>query len=106
MLQDGGAAGDGVSEGGGHGGGTAVRSHRGGGGVIEGDGDADGVCGLVGETGEAGEGYPVGAELAPVGSGAVAFLAPMHVERPYEGCTLTAVVVDGKKLEARVAGGA
>lgn len=53
-----------------------------------------------------GEGDEVAAELAPVGGGAVALLAPMDVEGTDEGGALTAVVIEGQELEASVARGA
>ena len=46
------------------------------------------------------------AELRPVLLGAVALLAPMHIQRPYERRTLSAVVIQPEQLEAAVVLGA
>ena len=64
----------------------------------------DGVRRLESETGQAGKGDDVGAELAPFGGCAVAFLSPMDVEGTDEGGALAAVVVEGEKLETCVTG--
>ena len=46
------------------------------------------------------------AELRPILGSDITFFAPMHIQRPYERRTLSAVVIQPKQLEAAVVLGA
>ena len=50
--------------------------------------------------GEASQKHQRITELTPVACRTVAFLLPMHIKRPYKGCSLTAVVIKSQELEA------
>ena len=75
-------------------------------GVIDLNGHAERVGTGIDEAREASQWHDDRAELAPLFSGAIALLAPEDVERPHEGCSLSAVVVESQELETGIVAGA
>ena len=66
------------------------------------DGNGERLVVGIDELGETGQWYDGATELAPVGGVAIAFLAPMDVQRTDEGSALTRIVVDAKILESGI----